>query len=96
MENFYLCDPTLNTICNKSGCYINGGPCRLTYNPDKAYKLDNAPILIISKEDFDEREAMDVNSYNDFIDMKIALAILRFNEKSNVKYEESQNEKNTY
>lgn len=28
----YLCDPVLNTSCDKSNCYINGGDCMLTIN----------------------------------------------------------------
>lgn len=26
----YKCDPAKNTSCEKSGCYVNGGPCKLT------------------------------------------------------------------
>lgn len=26
----YKCDPAKNTSCKKSGCYVNGGPCKLT------------------------------------------------------------------
>lgn len=28
----YLCNPELNTSCDKSNCYINGGDCMLTIN----------------------------------------------------------------
>lgn len=27
------CDPNLNVKCRKSGCYVNGGPCKHTTNP---------------------------------------------------------------
>lgn len=30
----YECDPELNTVCKKTGCYINGGPCFCTQQPE--------------------------------------------------------------
>jgi len=29
-EMLYMCDPEINTECNKSGCHINGGKCFMT------------------------------------------------------------------
>lgn len=29
----YPCDPERNTECNKSSCYLHGGPCSKTTNP---------------------------------------------------------------
>ena len=26
----YVCDPSINTECRKTNCWINGGPCRHT------------------------------------------------------------------
>lgn len=34
--HYYRCDPTLNVNCGKSDCYINGGVCSLTSNPEFA------------------------------------------------------------
>lgn len=30
----FLCDPEKNTECKKTGCYIHGGPCFCTNNPE--------------------------------------------------------------
>ena len=32
----YMCDPEKNTKCQKRGCYIYGGGCRRTRNPEFA------------------------------------------------------------
>lgn len=32
----YVCDPKKNTVCRKTACHINGGPCSHTTN--KQYK----------------------------------------------------------
>ena len=29
-EMIYICDPKINTECNKRGCHINSGPCFMT------------------------------------------------------------------
>lgn len=29
-RELYLCDPDINKNCTKEGCFINGGPCRMT------------------------------------------------------------------
>ncbi len=29
-KEVWLCDPRKNADCKKTGCYINGGPCRCT------------------------------------------------------------------
>lgn len=33
-EVFYNCDPKKATGCSKRTCYINGGSCCLTMNPE--------------------------------------------------------------
>ena len=35
----YLCDPELNTDCDKTGCYINGGGCMQTSKIEYRRKL---------------------------------------------------------
>lgn len=30
----YQCDPELHTECTKTGCYLNGGPCELTFHAE--------------------------------------------------------------
>ena len=32
----FVCDPTKNPNCSKSGCYLNGGRCELTTYPERA------------------------------------------------------------
>lgn len=33
-EVFYVCDPQKATTCEKRTCYLNGGNCTLTLNPN--------------------------------------------------------------
>lgn len=33
-EVFYECDPEKATTCGKSCCFIYGGPCSMTMNPE--------------------------------------------------------------
>ena len=33
-EVFYECDPSRATTCEKRTCYLNGGNCSLTLNPE--------------------------------------------------------------
>lgn len=33
-SGIYMCDPEKNAECTKTGCYINDGPCHLTFNED--------------------------------------------------------------
>lgn len=35
-QYLYVCDPKKNTVCRKTACHINGGPCSHTTN--KQYK----------------------------------------------------------
>lgn len=32
----WYCDPNKNSGCNKSGCFILGGPCKLTFDEEFA------------------------------------------------------------
>lgn len=38
----YFCDPSKNTECRKTGCYLNGGPCRHTTHVEYADTTDYA------------------------------------------------------
>lgn len=42
-RNLYICDPDKNTTCKKTACYVNGGPCNRTFNPDCA-RTGTVPI----------------------------------------------------
>lgn len=41
----YICDPTRNTKCKKTACYINGGPCDRTTNP-KYSRIGSMPVTM--------------------------------------------------
>lgn len=61
----YMCDPEKNTVCEKTSCYINGGPCRRTrraefakdfaeaLNEEKHEGCDEDSCPIIFEEDGD-------------------------------------------
>lgn len=42
MELIYECDPNKNTICSKTACSINGGPCKNTTD----YKYAKQPVIL--------------------------------------------------
>lgn len=42
----YVCDPDKNPVCSKTGCYINGGPCRCTTNPIHAKTGQNGKPIV--------------------------------------------------
>ena len=42
MNLLYFCDPSKNTECRKTGCYLNGGPCRHTTHAEYADTTDYA------------------------------------------------------
>ena len=51
----YLCDPTKNTECNKSGCYIHGKGCFLTTNPAYAkdgYRSEHLIIKVLRERKY--------------------------------------------
>ena len=35
----YLCDPSKHKTCRKTGCFLNGGPCRLTISKEGQQKM---------------------------------------------------------
>lgn len=35
-KDLYNCCPLLNKECSKENCYINNGPCRLTWDYNKS------------------------------------------------------------
>lgn len=39
---FYTCDAAKNETCKKTMCYINGGPCKHTLNPE--YRKEKAKL----------------------------------------------------
>lgn len=51
----YKCDPSLNTVCKKKLCYLNGGTCFMTRNIDFAKKpIETATIVMAAtKEDLE-------------------------------------------
>ena len=56
-EIFYLCDPDKNTVCRKTGCYLNalcrykeGKRCRMTANPDFAKTDEKGEKIILLRK----------------------------------------------
>lgn len=35
-QPIYICDPTKNNDCKKTGCYITNGPCQMTTDKESA------------------------------------------------------------
>lgn len=52
----YFCDPEKNTECSKTGCVINGGPCRRTANVNYAVRDKNGFPVEDRSWDFNEAE----------------------------------------
>lgn len=53
-EKIYFCDPGINTQCTKEGCFLRGGPCCCTANPDFGMKNQNGtPIQCLQETDMD-------------------------------------------
>lgn len=58
----FMCDPNKNTACNKSGCFINGGPCNKTRHmkfakdPSKVILVIPTDAKTIDKEDSDDNK----------------------------------------
>lgn len=45
----YICDPKRNKRCRKTGCHLNGGPCK--YTKDRRYALAGTmPVHLIDLE----------------------------------------------
>ncbi len=44
-DGIYICDPEKNTICRKTNCALNGGPCRLTI--DKEYGVEGVEVEVV-------------------------------------------------
>lgn len=52
----FVCDPDKNPYCDKSDCYINGGFCCLTYNPDfEATFVDKETVEKLSRHTYGSR-----------------------------------------
>lgn len=48
----YFCDPGVNELCAKTGCFLRGGPCCCTTDPECAMKNQNGtPIECLQEED---------------------------------------------
>lgn len=48
----YLCDPALNTACEKTQCFLNGGPCRHTVHIKFAKQpIENALLMFPMSEE---------------------------------------------
>ena len=37
-KKWYICEPDLNKECRKTRCFIYGGPCDMTSNPEYGLK----------------------------------------------------------
>ena len=57
LKRAWLCDPDKNKECRKTGCFINGGPCRCTGNV--SYRLES------EKSDTYDRVANIIDELND-------------------------------
>lgn len=57
LKRAWLCDPEKNKECQKTYCFINGGPCRCTGNI--SYRLEN------EKSDTYDRVANIIDELND-------------------------------
>lgn len=63
MNILYKCEPVLNKPCNKSSCFIFGGPCSHTTNIAFARKpIEKVTLALpMSEDDFNDlaKEASD-------------------------------------
>lgn len=77
-ETLYLCDPEKNVECGKHSCYAENGPCCCTHNKDYALCIENAPVIVMTKED---QEACSNNALNFIAQLEIAtkVALKRYN-----------------
>lgn len=44
MHEIWYCDPGKNDKCRKTGCFIIGGPCHLTFDKDCAVVVGGQPL----------------------------------------------------
>lgn len=56
-EELYVCDPNKNKDCKKTACFIYGGPCRLTKQPEFAFVAKNGQPI----RDEQVRQEMEMN-----------------------------------
>lgn len=77
-ETLYLCDPEKNVKCGKQSCYAGNGPCYCTNNKDYALCIEDAPIIVMTKED---QKVCIENGLNFIAQLEIAtkVALKRYN-----------------
>ena len=55
-KRWYICDPGVNTECQKRSCFLYGGPCELTSNAIYGLKDENGqPIEVDPRERLKEK-----------------------------------------
>lgn len=53
MKVYYVCDPDKNTVCRKTNCHLNGGPCIHTTKLDYAKQPVERVKLVIPMDKTD-------------------------------------------
>lgn len=48
-RNIYLCEPSINFECSKSGCFKNGGECKCTMNEEFALRYEDGKPVVYDK-----------------------------------------------
>lgn len=44
MVEIWYCDPSKNEECKKTGCFVIGGPCHLTFDKRNAVVIEGHPL----------------------------------------------------
>ena len=52
-KTYFVCDPNKNTVCKKTNCHLNGGPCTHTTELDYAKQPVERVKLVIPMDKAD-------------------------------------------